>query len=131
MDVPPPPFPMQLELVVLPLVAVTFVTPFVIVIAPHLPHSPLPMPVPKRSPVAVMVPPEMVISPHTERYREPLPCPQPMPAPFSPPLAVIVPSEILILPQMPRTALPMPAPNLPPWASSIVPPEMVILSHLP
>ncbi len=69
---------------------------------------PQPMPAAYRPPVAVTVPPEMVMLPQVV-----LSCayPPPMPAaPWFPPVAVIVPPAMTMLPQPRSYPPPMPAP---------------------
>ena len=55
-----------------PFVAVTLVTPEVIVMAPQEPPLPLPIPAAHKEPVAVTVPPEMVIEPQVEEFAPPI-----------------------------------------------------------
>ena len=115
----------------LPFVAVTLVTPVVIVMVPQLVDSvlefPLPPPIPAASspPVAVTVPPLMRILPQEEASLKPL-LPPPIPAACSPPVAVTVPPEMVMLPQVALKSPPMPAAYFPPVAV-IVPPWISIL----
>ena len=80
------------------------------------------MPAPKYPPVAVTVPPLIVIFPAVPFS------PAPMPAPLSPLVAVTVPPLMVIFPAIPELPEPMPAPLYPPVAVKL---PIVSLSAAP
>ena len=91
--VPLSPLPMLLG-APLPFVAVTLVTVLLMVMLPQTPLlRPPPMPAERSLPVAVTVPPLMVILPHHASLEAPLPMPAPPPSPqvavTEPPLMVM------------------------------------------
>ena len=91
-----------------------------------LPSTPVPMAAPPSPPpLAVTIPPVMVMFPQELSA----PYPLPMPELHCPPLAVTVPPDIVIFPQELEVPPPIPAPSLPPLAVT-VPSNMVMFPQL-
>ena len=99
----------------------------VIVILPHAPPCPLPIPAPFSVPVEVIIAFLMVMLPHADPAREPIPAGSP---PFA--CAITVQSSILICqPPLALYIVPIPHPKRPPIAVNFPEPTILILPLVP